>query len=124
MENILHSFLYTTTLQFYGVTNHVIKAYQDINNFTGNLKYLRENLDNEFNDIFRESKTLAKILGITPSIPRIVCMNTWILAQQLELFYWIILQDGIEIQSFQRDDVETVFSNIKYYNKKITRCRW
>ena len=76
MENILHSFLYTTTLQFYGVTNHVIKAYQDINNVTGNLKYLRENLDNEFNDIFRESKTLAKILGITPSIPRIVCMNT------------------------------------------------
>ena len=76
MENILHSFLCTATLQFYGVTNHVIKTYQDINNVTGNLKYLRENLDNEFNDIFRESKTLAKILGITPSIPRIVCMNT------------------------------------------------
>ena len=41
-----------TTVRLQGVTNYIIKAYEDIDNAVENLKYLRENLD-EFNESFR-----------------------------------------------------------------------
>ena len=70
LKSLLHP-LHATTVRLQGKTNDIIQAYQDINNVIYNLKYMRENLEIEFKNIFSEAEQIAATVCLTPSLPRI-----------------------------------------------------
>ena len=64
--------LHATTVRLQGRTIDIIQAYHDVTDVISKLKYVRENVEEQFKTIFTEAERIANTLHVAASIPRTV----------------------------------------------------